>query len=545
MKRLSRKFVPMLAHQVREYWPYYFAALLSLVFLHYTQSLVPMMAKELGDKLLGSKQSAESQGALYFVIIGLLIIVFRTLSRNLFFYPARLQQKEIRQEIFETLEIVHPRVYSQYTDGDIFQLTMGDINRVRGLVGFGFLQVCNMIIAFWIFIPKLMELNNKFIFALIPILIGVGIFMFFVYLTRPYQKKDTELMGVIQNFIIESYDAKRTIKNYHAEEAFLNLFNKHSKNELDIFFKSTIERIFGGPAVKFGMGLSLLAGAFIVWNDKMDATSLIFFSGFLFLILEPLMLLSWIGVIVSQGLVGWERLEKLWIDLHADFAPPLLNENTDSEFVVPFYDKTIAIPIPLHKITVLIGQTGAGKSWCMGEISNILWHQKRRFSYIHQVPYLYNDTISGNIFLGKDPSGPELAMAQELLALFGLDMLASNQEELLKLEVGENGKRLSGGQAKRVCLIRSLLADVDYILWDDPFSSVDLMLEDQILKKIKALKYFENKTIIFTSHRFSTIKHCDEIVYLTPEEGIVAAGETKKIIAQKGRVSEFFQKQMV
>src|SRR5690606_16631254 len=122
--------------------------------------------------------------------------------------------------------------------------------------------------------------------------------------------------------------------------------------------------------------------------------------------------------------------------------------------------------------------------------------QKVRVAYVAQEPYLYNDTLERNIFLGREISEPMRARALELLKLFALDFLESTPERLLKMEVGENGKRLSGGQAKRLCLIRSLMADAHIILWDDPFSSVDLIHERQILSVLKTAPELKNKTLI-------------------------------------------------
>ena len=53
------------------------------------------------------------------------------------------------------------------------------------------------------------------------------------------------------------------------------------------------------------------------------------------------------------------------------------------------------------------------------------------------------------------------------------------------MEIGENGKRLSGGQSKRLCLIRSIMSEAEFLVWDDPFSAVDLILEREIISILK------------------------------------------------------------
>ena len=58
-----------------------------------------------------------------------------------------------------------------------------------------------------------------------------------------------------------------------------------------------------------------------------------------------------------------------------------------------------------------------------------------------QSPYIYNDTLEANIFLGKGPRREEdLKEAYDLLTLFGLDFLAPTREELFNLKVGSMGR---------------------------------------------------------------------------------------------------------
>jgi len=115
----------------------------------------------------------------------------------------------------------------------------------------------------------------------------------------------------------------------------------------------------------------------------------------------------------------------------------------------------------------------------------------------------------------------------------------------MKLEVGENGKRLSGGQAKRLCLVRSLLSEAQILIWDDPFSSGDLLLEKEIILKLKKSEVMKDKTVILTSHRLSTVRNSDELFYLDREVGIIEQGPVEQILKEQSKTYEYFQKQMV
>ena len=163
---------------------------------------------------------------------------------------------------------------------------------------------------------------------------------------------------------------------------------------------------------------------------------------------------------------------------------------------------------------------------------------------VQQEPYLFNDTIFENIFLGSTPNEEEKEKAIELLNIFQLNDLAANNFDVLNLEVGENGKRLSGGQIKRVALIRSLLSGADIFIWDDPFSSVDIILEKKIVSRLKSNSHWANKTFVISSHRLTTVRLSDYLIFISKDLGINAEGTTAKMLKDEN-VTKFFKEQMV
>jgi ABC-type multidrug transport system fused ATPase/permease subunit len=541
--RLNRRFVPWLIAHGLEFWHYYLGALTSLYCLHHFQSIIPGLAKELGDLVAAGKISEVNISN--FFLLAIAVLVFRTLSRLLFFYPARVQQKYLRMELMFRLESSHPAQYDSFNDGQIFQTIFNDINRIRGLVGFGLLQVGNIIIAATIFIPKIRDFNPDFLIAFSPLLGGMIFFTIMIAFFQPLMKKEMDLMGEVQNFIIESYDAKKTIKNFHSENAFFKLFQKHSAEEQRIFFLSGIGKTLGIPLVRACVGISLIWAAYIVKDQSLGGTALIFFSGFLFLILEPLMFLSWIGVVVSQGYAGWSRIKELVREVEDERQSDWEKQEKLFSPQLPFWKQQVDLEIQPQKWNVLVGETGCGKSFLMEKLADVFHASDKSYSFIHQEPYLYNDTIENNIFLGNERTEHKRALALKYLKCFGLDVLGTNAEAVMKLEVGENGKMLSGGQAKRVALIRSLVSEVDVIIWDDPFSSVDFILEKQILNVLQEDEILKDKTFVLTSHRLSTVKYCDWIIMLDKEKGIIEKGWISELFQRESISSEYFKKQLV
>lgn len=544
ISRLHRKFIPWLIAHSFEYWYYYAGALACLYFLHYSQSVIPQMAKDLGDKAVSGNLADVKIHE--FLLLAVAILFFRTFSRLLFFYPARIQQRNLRVELMQRLEAAVPKTYQRFSDGEIFQTVVNDLNRIRAFVGFALLQVGNIIIAAFIFIPKIQEFNSSFLVAFTPLLLSVFLFSLLVIFFQPFARKNMDAYAHLQNFLIESYAAKKTIKNFHAERSFFEMFRKYSALELRYFFISGLGRVISFPLVKLGVGASLIWGAMIVKEQGLSGTDLIFFSGFLYLILEPLMFLSWIGIVASQGYAAWTRIKELVAGLCRDVVEDWYQKDITLEKVkLPFWESRVDFSFKPGRWNVIIGDTGAGKSWLLEKISEQLFYNQTPYSYIKQEPYLYNDTIENNIFLGREITPQRESLVRKYLVEFGLDILADTVQDVLKLEVGENGKKVSGGQAKRIALLRSLVADVEIILWDDPFSSVDLILERQIIQKMKEDKALEDKTFLLSSHRISTVRACDWVVFVKKGEGIVELGERERVLQKGNQVSEYFKKQMV
>ena len=545
--RLEASFIQLLMGQLKEFKWYYLFGVLCLFFTHRIQSELPFLAKELADF---SSTGTGSTSSLVFLTSAVGIIFFRTFSRILFFYPARLLQNFLRHELVLTIESTLPLRFRNISSGSLFQHLSNDIDQVRALIGFVGLQGANFGIALIVLIPKIFHFNPKLILALSPMVITFIIFTIIVSRNKVYFKLTQAAQGDVQNFIMESYTGKKTITNFHAEDSFITLFEKMSLKELYYFYRSSLGVSISMPLVSLGVGLSMLWGAYLIKSLNLGAGALIVFSGFIFLFMEPMAYLSWIGVVISRSNASWGRLRELHQTLTTELEAEkqLKQDNPDVSglnFLVPFWDIKLPIKITPKKKTVFISNTGHGKTEVLLKLADILKLHQFSISYIAQDPYVFNDSILKNIFLGREVTSELLEKAKVYLRILRMDYLNPNLDELLKMEVGENGKRLSGGQAKRLCLIRSLLSEADILIWDDPFSSIDLILEKEILAELNALSEFQSKTLLLTSHRLSTVRHSDEVIFLDKVDGIVESGLTSQLLNTSSKTNEYFQKQMV
>jgi len=552
---LTMTFNRLLWFQIKKYRGYYLLALFALIATHFIQSLLPDLALKLAEQ---SKHLSANQLGI-FVVTAVGIVIFRTSSRVFFFYPARQLQKILREEMVEKLSLAHPARYKQFNAGALFQFLSSDIEQVRALIGFVGLQGGNLLIALIILLPKIYHFHPKLLWALSPMVVCFLIFTIVVHFNREYFKKLQEAQGDIQNNLVESYNGKKTIMNFQAEKTFTSLFNDYSLKDLYYFYRSGLSISLFFPLVTLGVGLSFLWGAYFIQKYNLGASRLIWFSGFIFLFMEPLSYLSWIGVVISRSYASYKRLYDFNSELQKTspfestieaFSTNKPEEITDhswnqTEVELPFYEQTIQLKLEKNNKYILIGETGVGKSVLLEKLFTAFRHKNFAVSFVLQTPNLFNANLQENIFLSEEPSPDRLARAKFLLQLFGLHELVEDFEQIWSLELGENGKKISGGQQKRLALVRSLMGvHSDIILWDDPFSSVDLTLEKMIFSKCEEAGFFKDKILIITGHRYTSFKMCDRYFYIDKNNGVMESQLTKDC-RNGDRAYEFFKQQMV
>ncbi len=126
---------------------------------------------------------------------------------------------------------------------------------------------------------------------------------------------------------------------------------------------------------------------------------------------------------------------------------------------------------------------------------------KSIISYVPQKVLLLDNTILKNIVLNdQNYDGDKL---KEALKLSSLDNFIKQLKNGLNTKVGELGKNVSGGQAQRIAIARSIYRESPIVILDEPTSSLDIKTSKEILENLSKL---ENRTIIMSSHKIDEIK---------------------------------------
>lgn len=134
--------------------------------------------------------------------------------------------------------------------------------------------------------------------------------------------------------------------------------------------------------------------------------------------------------------------------------------------------------------------------------------------YLGHDPELWNDTVTANVLCGDEGD------AWKYLSMTALDGEVRAMEEGAETVAGSSGVRLSGGQAQRLALARTLAHPRPVLILDDPFSALDRSTEDVVFENLKA--YARDRIVLLISHRLYHFPEMSQIIYM--EDGKATTG---------------------
>ncbi|WP_017556811.1 thiol reductant ABC exporter subunit CydD [Nocardiopsis baichengensis] len=133
---------------------------------------------------------------------------------------------------------------------------------------------------------------------------------------------------------------------------------------------------------------------------------------------------------------------------------------------------------------------------------------RRRLAWVPQHPYLFDDTVAGNIRLGAPEAGEEeVRRAAELAEA---DAFIRELPEGYATRLGERGARLSAGQRQRIALARAFLRDAPVVLLDEPTAHLDP--ENAAAVRTAVARLLQGRTGVVVAHDAGWAAHVDETV---------------------------------
>ncbi|HAC1844061.1 TPA_asm: thiol reductant ABC exporter subunit CydD [Listeria monocytogenes] len=482
-------------------------------------------------------------------------------------YAAKLA-KTMREELLDSLFALGPRFARAEGTGKVVTMVMEGVADFRNYLELFLPKMMNMAIIpamIWVYIA-FQDWTSAFILMItLPILI---VFMIILGLAAKKQADSQfETYRVLSNHFVDSLKGLETLR-------YLGLSHDHEGKIASVssrYRKATMKTLrvafMSSFALDFFTMLSIALVALFLGLGLIDGNmNLPIALSVLILAPEYFLPVREVGSDyhatldgqeagrVIQGIIDQAKAEKPETN-----ALPLTTfaENTEFSFenITVKHDVDAADSLHEASFTVkgfekvgIIGATGAGKSTLIDVLSGFLtptsggfrWNGESgaslassdwqtQVTYIPQRPYLFHDTIAGNIrFYHPNSTDEEMKKAAESA---GLNKLVAGLEDGYETLVGEAGRMLSGGQEQRVALARAFLTDRPIVLMDEPTAHLDIETEYELKKPM--LDLFENRLVFFATHRLHWMLEMDRIIVLD-HGAVVETGTHEELLSRKG-----------
>ena len=153
--------------------------------------------------------------------------------------------------------------------------------------------------------------------------------------------------------------------------------------------------------------------------------------------------------------------------------------------------------------------------------------------YLGHDPELSADTVQNNVLCGSEQE------AEPYLAEAALDDEVRRMEQGLETVIGPGGTRLSGGQAQRLALARTLAHPRPVLVLDDPFSALDRSTEDIIFRNLQ--EYAKDKVVFLISHRLYHFPQMQQVIFM--DGGKTTVGTHAELMAAEPVYRQLYESQ--
>lgn len=560
---------------------YYIIGVIWLVLIDAVQLIVPQILRRLTDDLTNQTLDYDKV-IIYSAMIlgtGLFIGLGRYFWRIYLIGSSREIEYGIRNKLFNHLLTLSSRYYTTHKTGDLMAHATNDINAIRMALGPGTIMIVDSFFLLLFSLIMMVRTTNLrmtaiSIFTMPIIMVLVTKFGKIIYKKfKSVQEAFSSLTDVTQ----ESFSGIRVIKSFVQEKLVSENFRRVNQDNLDK--NLDLVKVHGGfhPLLQLVSSISYLiiifyGGREVIYN-RISLGDFVAFNSYLGLLIWPTRALGMVINVLQRGAASMDRLNAIFDETSEikEISNPIKVdhlsgdirfENVDFQYPNSNYKALENISFHLRKGQTLAvtGRTGSGKTTLANlvlrlydiERGNILIDNhnikdlsletiRESIGFVPQDNFLFSQSIRDNIAFSYEGKvrEEEIIQSSKYAQLYDNIMDFPHKFDTI---IGERGVTLSGGQKQRLSIARALIKKPSILIMDDSLSAVDTETEEQILSNIE--KVTKNITTIIISHRVSTIKHADEILFL--DEGkIIERGTHKELLQLKGEYFELYERQLL
>ena len=381
---------------------------------------------------------------------------------------------------------------------------------------------------------------------------------------RRQLKDRAEKNAATESHLVESLTGIQTIKGQNIETRSRWKWFKRYGDTIASSFRNTITSTsastVGMLINRFNDVAVLWVGVYLVVDQKMSLGQLIAFRILAGYVTGPLLRLAQSYQSFQEAALSVNRL--------GDVANRA-REDQDSEEQIPMPEirgdvvckeldfgyapgllqlQNISLDISAGSLIAMVGLSGSGKSTLLKLIARLyepvkgsveidgfnlskveLNSLRRQVGMVFQETLLMEGSVMDNIAL-SDPDAPSSVIIEAAKLAEAHDFIMTLPNGYAT-PVGEQGRNLSGGQRQRIALARLIMQTPNLLLLDEATSALDAPTEQRVIQHLR--QKFHGKTILFATHRLSTVRLADKIFYL--ENGLLKeSGTHAELMAKKG-----------